>query len=79
MKKKLTELEINDKVWCDGDSSFCTVSKETIRKVTYQFDEQSGEKYKVLWIDESRKFDSRDGSAMSPPTAYYLTELESYD
>lgn len=72
----LSQLKVNDKVWCDGDSSFCHLSCETVRMITYQYDEYTGERYKVIWIDGGRKFDGRDGSAMNPPTAYYLTEME---
>lgn len=73
---KLTDLKVNDKVFCDGYTSFCTPTWETVRKITYQFDEKTGEKYKVIWVDGGRKFDSRDGSAMNSPTMYYLTEIE---
>ena len=75
MDKELKDLEVGDRVLCTGDSSFCDDSTESIKKITTQFDEHSGESYKVLWLEGGRKFDSRDGSAMNPPTAYYIVAL----
>jgi hypothetical protein len=72
-KKTLAQLVKGDKVYCDGNSGFCDPSFERVKKTTFQFDEKSGKKYKVIWLSGERKFDSRDGSPMTPPLAYFLT------
>ena len=73
-KKKLSDLEVGDKVWCGGDSGFCRSGNEEITKITTKYDEDSGEPYKVIWIGD-RKFDGRHGGAMTPPLAYYIRPL----
>ena len=72
MEIKLKDLEVNDKVWCGRDSGFCHDSIEKVKKIEYKFDEDNGEKYKVIVLSGSRKFDSRNGGAITSPTAYYL-------
>lgn len=76
MKIKLKDLKVGDKVWCGGDSGFCTDSIEKVKKIEWKFDENNGKKYKVIVLGESRKFDSRDGGAINPPLAYYLVPIE---
>lgn len=67
----LKNLKVGDEVACDGDSGFCDYSVEKISNITVKYDEDSGEPYNVIWLGE-RMFDSRDGWAMNPPTAYYI-------
>lgn len=72
MKKELKDLEVGNKVWCGGDSGFCRSDIEKVEKIEWKFDEDTGEKYKVIVLSGSRKFDSRNGVAITPPKAYYL-------
>jgi hypothetical protein len=72
IKNRLTELEAGDEVWCGGSSGFCDDSIEKIVKTTQKYDENSGEPYKVIWLSGGRKFDSRDGFALTPPLAYHI-------
>ncbi len=76
MKKQLKDLEIGNTVWCGGDSGFCTEQTETIENITFKFDEDTGEKYKVIHLSNDRLFDSRDGNALTPPLAYYIKLLD---
>ena len=69
---KIKDLEVGDKVWCGGDSGFCTDDVEKVEKIDYKFDKDTGEKYKIIILAGNRQFDSRDGNAINEPTAYYL-------
>jgi hypothetical protein len=75
MKIELKNLIIGDKVWCGGDSGFCDNEIETICNIEFKFDENTGEEYKVIVLEGNRKFDSRDGSAITSPTAYYIKSI----
>ena len=76
MKIKLKDLKVGNKVWCGGDSGFCRSDIEKVEKIEWKFDEDTGEKYKVIILKGDRKFDSRNGRAMTPPKAYYLMVTE---
>lgn len=76
MKIELKDLEVGNKVWCGGDSGFCRSDIAKVEKIEWKFDEYTGKKYKVIVLSGSRKFDSRDGSPMTPPKAYYLMATE---
>lgn len=76
MKIELKDLEVGNKVWCGGDSGFCYNDIETVEKIQFKFDEDTGEKYKVIVLSGDRKFDSRNGNALNPPLAYYLMPIE---
>ena len=69
---KVSNLNVGDKVYHDGNSGFCHMSICEITKVSYKWEEDTGEKYKVLHIDE-KKFDARNGYAINPPLAYFIT------
>ena len=72
IKKPLAEIEVEDKVWRGGDSGFCRSDIETVKDIAYKYDEDTGEKYKVIILAGNRKFDSRTGYAINPPLAYYI-------
>jgi hypothetical protein len=76
MKIELKYLEVGNKVWCGGYSGFCYNDIEKVEKIEWKFDKNTGEKYKVIVLSCGRKFDSRDGGAITPPTAYYLMATE---
>lgn len=76
MEIELKNLEAGNKVWCGGDSGFCHDDIEKVEKVDYKFDKDTGEKYKIIILSDDRKFDSRNGKALTPPTAYYLMAIE---
>ncbi|KAF5065909.1 hypothetical protein DSECCO2_269000 [anaerobic digester metagenome] len=76
MKIKLKDLEAGNKVWCGGDSGFCYADIEKVKKIEWKFDQDTREKYKVIVLSEGRKFDSRDGWAITSPKAYYLMPTE---
>jgi hypothetical protein len=69
----LKQLEKGDKVYVDGYTSFCDPYTGEVSETTFRYDQLTGEKYKVIIID-GHMFDSRDGSAMNPPTMYYLSD-----
>ena len=76
MKIKLKDLQIGDKVWCGGDSGFCRDDIEKVKKIEWKFDSETGEKYKVIVLSGNRKYDSRNGWAITSPKAYYLMATE---
>ena len=75
MKIELTNLEIGNKVWCGGDSGFCYDDISEVKNISYKYDENTGEKYKVIHTS-SQIFDSRNGNPLEPPTAYYIKSCE---
>jgi hypothetical protein len=76
MKIELKNLEIGNKVWCGGESGFCWNRIEEIKEIEWKFDKDTGKKYKIIVLNEGRKFDSRSGRAITSPIAYYLEETE---
>jgi hypothetical protein len=68
----LSTIKVGDIVTCKGDSSFCQSSKEKVIKITIQYDKHTGIPYNVIHLSGNRKFDSRSGSAITPPLAYYV-------
>lgn len=76
MKIEIKDLVEGNKVWCGGNSGFCDNDVEEVKGIEFKFDEDTGEKYKVIILSGGRKFDSRTGEAMTPPTAYFLMATE---
>lgn len=74
-KTDLTKLKVGDKVMCSGSSGFTRPSEQTIKKITKSFDVKTGKEYKILWTDDNRQFDSRNGNPLSPPWAYSLSAI----
>jgi hypothetical protein len=72
MKNNIADLEAGDKVNCGCSSGFCHDSIEVIKKTSFKYDENTGENYKVIHLSENRRFDSRNGEALNPPTAYTI-------
>ena len=72
---KLKDLNIGDKVWHGGDSSFTRDDIRKITKISFKYDENTGEKYKIIHLDNA-KFDSRTGNPLTPPWAYYIQTLD---
>jgi hypothetical protein len=70
---KLKDLGRGNVVYCAGNSGFCHNSTEVIQKVSFKFDEDTGERYKVIHLSGERLFDSRTGRAITPPTAYTIS------
>lgn len=71
---KLKNLNTGDKVWCGGDSGFCHSDIVLVTGTSFKYDENTGEKYKVIHINKS-KYDSRTGGALNPPWAYYIKAI----
>jgi hypothetical protein len=67
------EAEVNDKVFCTGDSGFCDPSYEKVSKITQKYDEDTGKPYRIIHYGK-QMFDGRDGCAINSPMAYYLAE-----
>ena len=74
-KIELIDLEKGNEVWCGGNSGFCHDSIEIVKKVSFKYDADTGKKYKRIHLKESHIFDSRDGHALTSPTAYYLSPV----
>ena len=68
---ELKDLKKGNKVWCGGNSGFCYSDIVEVQDISYKFDENTGEKYKVIHTNGQR-FDSRNGRPLDPPTAYYI-------
>ncbi len=66
-------VEIGDEVYTDCHSGFCTGSWNEVTDILTKYDEDTGDPYKVICCG-NRWFDARDGVAMTPPTAYWITE-----
>jgi hypothetical protein len=75
MEIKLGDLEIGNKVWRGGNSGFCYDDIVDVKAISYNYDKKTGEKYKVIHTS-SQMFDSRNGSPLNPPTAYYIRSCE---
>jgi hypothetical protein len=71
----LKDIAVGDKVKYQCYSGFGDSGVEVIEKISIQYDENIGEAYNVVWLSGGRKFDARDGSAINPPMAYYITEV----
>lgn len=71
----MIKAQVNDKVWCGGDSGFCDSSIETVKEISYKYDENTGVQYSVIHLQGGRKFDSRNGLAINPPMAYYIVDI----
>jgi hypothetical protein len=73
---KLEEANKGDLVLIDGNSGFCAPPTwEKIIAIDYRYDEISGEKYKRIFVGGGC-FDSRNGSAITYPSSYYITECK---
>jgi len=71
-KIELIDLQAGNMVWCGCNSGFCDDGIEKVQSIEYKYDEDTGEKYKVIILSGNRKFDSRSGKALTPPTAYSI-------
>lgn len=76
---KLSELNIGDKVDILLQPGFTAGGDESygveITNITTQYDEKTGDPYKVIWIGE-RGFEAikgkNEGYPINPPLAYYI-------
>ena len=69
---KLSNLTIGDKVNVCCYTSFGDEGVEKIKDIKIEYDKKTCEKYNVIVLSGKREFDSRDGSALTPPTMYYI-------
>ncbi len=60
-------------VWCKGVRG--EMNKEKITDIKYKFDEDTGEKYQVVCIND-REYDGRTGEAKIPPYAYWIEKIK---
>lgn len=72
MKNFFGDIGVNDTIYVDGDSSFCTGGYEEVTEIKTKYDEDTGEPYRVI-CTKDQKFDGRSGLAITPPLAYYIT------
>lgn len=73
---KLEEVNKGDLILICGNSGFCSPDTwEKVINIDYRFDEVTGEKYKRIFVDGGC-FDSRTGSPITYPSAYYVTECK---
>lgn len=71
------EKNIGDLVWIDGYTSFAqqkSQEKFGIEKKEYRFDDLSGEKYPIYFVD-GRWFDGRNGDAYKDDNCMYYIEF----
>lgn len=78
MKKviEIKDLKIGDLVAYDGDSGFCTPGIGRVKGIKMKYDEDSGEKFKVIIIDGGWEFDERTRRPLGPPYAYFILPTE---
>lgn len=79
MNKELKDLEVGDKVWEGGDSGFCYDSISRVKKISFKYDEDTGEQYKRIHLenkDDYRVYDSRTGFPLFTPKAYYIKSTD---
>lgn len=79
IKKRLEDLQVGDKVWCGCDSGFCHDSIKKVKEIKTKFNKNSGKPYKVIVLKGGQEFSSKDGGALTPPTAYYIEIPEERD
>ena len=72
MKIQLKDINEGDKVFCGGSSGFCHNGVEVVVMTSFKYDENTGEKYKVIHLHDNHQYDSRTGRAMNPPWAYSI-------
>jgi hypothetical protein len=71
------EKNIGDLVWLDGYTSFAQQNSQEefeIEQKEYRFDEVSGEKYPIYFVN-GRWFDGRDGGGYNNENCMYYIEL----
>lgn len=73
---KLKDLKIGDGVFCHCSSGHGQGGPDNVEKISYKYDENTGDKYAVIHISGNHQFDSRTGDALTPPTAYYIEPYE---
>lgn len=72
--KHLSELQVGDEVYCDGNSSFCHLTKEAITKIEVRYDEMTGAPYNVIFIGD-RQFHGITGNSMNPKSQYFIEPI----
>ena len=74
MEERIIYLKKDDKVLVECTSDIRTCDERIITNTTFQYDEKSRERYKVLWCGDIG-FDSRTGKSVTPPWEYSLISL----
>lgn len=76
MKKELKDLEKGDKVYKDGYTSMAQQNAGThiVVGVKTKYDEDTGEPYKIVKLEDDEWFDTRDGGCYS--NHYYMYYIE---
>lgn len=72
----LRDIKVGDIVYCVGDSGFCDSSDEKVERIEKRFATFTGKPYNVICLSGNRKFDARNGSAITLPFAYYIMTKE---
>lgn len=72
----LIDKNIGDEVYQDGYTSIAqqNFGKVKITGVDYRFDEMTGEKFKIVQINNRDWFDTRDGGCYSNKDSMYFIE-----
>jgi hypothetical protein len=72
----LNERNIGDVVYKDGYTSMAqnNFGKVTITNIDYRFDEVTGDKFKIIQIDNGEWYDSRSGDCYSNKKSMYYIE-----
>jgi hypothetical protein len=76
MKEILENKDVGDYVHVDGYTSMAQQNfrKTSIIGVDYKFDPDTGDKFKILQIDNGEWFDSRNGGCYSNENSMYYIE-----
>ena len=75
LKKNLPLVRKGDRVYADGMGGFIHPEWKVVTNVTTQYNQKTGKPYKVIHCG-SHQFDSRNGAALTPPMAYYISEIK---
>ena len=72
----MINAKAGEKVWVLGWSGFCGPDEqEVVVAVDIRYDNITGKKYKEYVLSGERRFDGRDGHAITPPLAYSIQNV----
>ena len=71
--KDLNDVIKGDTVMVDSSVGFCSGGEDKITKISYKYNEDTGEKYKVIHLG-SHLYNTK-GEPITPPWAYYIYSI----
>ena len=65
--------KVGDTVNVNKMGSFGDDGTGVIKKIITQYEKRSGRPYKVVILEDGHEFDYKNGKALTPPTAYFIS------